>query len=432
MRVAGRPGGYGGSDITEEGRMSEQDREFEIVVWGASGFTGKLTAEALLRQYGVSDGLRWAIAGRNREKLEKVRAELTRETGRDASSIPILVGDGDDAKFLDEMTRRCSVVCTTVGPYAKYGSKLVEACVNNGTNYCDLTGEVHWMQQMIEAHQDAAVRSGARIVFNCGFDCIPSDLGVFFLQREMRRRHGAPCSRVQLRVKGFSGGASGGTIASMLAMLDEAEKDPKVNLAMKEPYSLNPKGQQTGPDSAEGLKPRYDSDFDQWTAPFVMAGINTKVVRRSNALLEYAYGKSFRYDEAMLMGKGPAGFAKAVATSAGSAATMGAMSIGVLRRAASGRLPQPGDGPSKEKRDAGYFDLLLRGTAEDGSVLRARVEGDRDPGYGSTSRMLAESAVCLAKDDLSVEGGLWTPASAMGEALLARLPTAGVTFRIEE
>ncbi len=412
--------------------MSDENREFEIVVWGATGFTGRLTAEVLIGQYGASNGLRWAMAGRNQEKLEKVRDELTRKAGLDAGSIPILVGDGDDTTFLDELARRSKVVCTTVGPYAKYGSKLVEACAKNGTHYCDLTGEVHWMQRMIEAHQEAAVESGARIVFNCGFDCIPSDLGVFFLQQEMKRKHGVGCSHIQLRVKGFSGAASGGTIASMLTMLEEAENDPEVGRAMNEPYSLNPKGQQSGPDAAERTSPQYDNDFEQWTAPFMMAGINTKVVRRSNALLEFAYGKGFRYDEAMLMGSGPAGFVKASATSAGSAAMMGAMSIGPLRRLVSGRLPQPGDGPSKAQREAGYFDLLLRGTAEDGSVIRGRVRGDRDPGYGSTSRMLAESAVCLAKDSLDVGGGLWTPASAMGEALLARLPRAGVTFEIED
>ena len=418
--------------------MSRENREFEIVIWGASGFTGKLTAAYLLSRYGdgnrdgASGGLRWAIGGRNEEKLEKVKRELGREVGVDASSIPVLIGDSEDANFLAELAQRCSVVCTTVGPYSKYGSKLVEACAKNGTAYCDLTGEVHWIQRMIEAHQDAAVASGAPIVFTCGFDCIPSDLGAYFMQREMKRRHGVSCSQIQLRVKGFSGAASGGTIASMLTMLEEAEEDPRVGRAMQEPYSLNPKDQQTGPDSAEPLVPRYDEDFGQWTAPFMMAGINTKVVRRSNALLDRAYGKDFRYDEAMLMGAGPVGFAKATAMSAGSAAMMGAMSIGVLRRAVSGRLPQPGEGPTKAQREAGYFDLLLRATSEDGRVLRGRVRGDRDPGYGATSGMLAESAVCLARDTIAVEGGLWTPASAMGEALLERLPKAGVTFEIEE
>ncbi len=412
--------------------MSQDEREFEVVIWGASGFTGKLTAEYLLAEYGVSNGLRWAIGGRNPEKMEAVRRELAETTGVECASLPILTGDSDDMSSLVELARRTRVVCTTVGPYAKYGSNLVEACAQSGTDYCDLTGEVHWMQRMIEAHQDAATASGARIVFTCGFDCIPSDIGAFFMQREMNRLHGVACSQIQLRVKGFSGGASGGTIASMLSMLEESESDPRVGRAMSEPYSLNPKAERTGPDSAEPLAPHYDSDFDQWTAPFVMAGINTKVVRRSNALLDYAYGKDFRYDEAMLMGTGPGGFAKATATSAGSALMMGAMAVGPLRRAAAGRLPQPGEGPSRAKREAGYFDLRLRGVGPNGHVIHGRVNGDRDPGYGSTSKMLAESAVCLARDSLGLGGGIWTPASAMGEALLMRLPKAGVTFRLED
>jgi short subunit dehydrogenase-like uncharacterized protein len=288
------------------------------------------------------------------------------------------------------------------------------------------------MQQMIEAHEDAAQASGARIVFNCGFDCIPSDIGAFFMQREMKRRYGVLCSHVQLRVKGFSGAASGGTVASMLNMLEEAGKDPGIMRAMRQPYSLNPKNHQTGPDGEEPVAPRYDGDFAEWTAPFVMAGINTKVVRRSNALLGYPYGKEFRYDEAMLMGRGPAGFAKASATSVGSALMMGAMSLGPVRRTVARRLPKPGEGPSKAKREAGYFDLRLRGVSADGQVLRGRVTGDRDPGYGSTSKMLAESAVCLAKDALDVGGGIWTPASALGEALLARLPKAGVSFQVDD
>lgn len=406
------------------------EREYEIVLWGASGFTGRLTAEYLLRHHGADAGLRWAIAGRDREKLERVKDELARETGRDAAHLPVLVGDGADPGFLTEMAARTKVVCTTVGPYAKLGSPLVAACAAQGTSYCDLTGEVHWMQRMIEAHQDTAVANGARIVFTCGFDCIPSDLGAFFLQHEMQARHGVPCREIALRVKGFSGGASGGTIASMLTMLEEAEADPAVARAMREPYSLNPKGQRSGPDGPEGVLPRYDADFEQWTAPFVMATINTKVVRRSNALLGFAYGRDFRYDEAMLTGSGPLGLAKATATGLGSAATQGAMSIGPLRRAVSGRLPQPGEGPSRARREAGWFDLRLRGESADGRVLRARVTGDRDPGYGSTSKMLAESALCLARDPLEVEGGLWTPASAMGHALLARLPDAGVEIEL--
>ncbi len=415
--------------------MSKPSREFDVIVWGASGFTGRLTAEYLLRHYGTTGALRWAIAGRNAAKLEATRSGLSRETGIDASALPILVGDGEDADFLAALTRRSRVLCTTVGPYAIYGSKLVAACASHGTDYCDLTGEVHWMQRMIEAHQAAAVASGARIVFSCGFDCIPADLGAFFLQREMRARHAVACSRIQFRVAGFSGGASGGTVASMLQMLEEAECDPSLMAVMNDPYALNPKGERTGPDEPERNTPRFDDDFRQWTAPFMMAGIDTKVVRRSNALLGYAYGKGFRYDEAVLMGSGPLGFAKAAMTSAGTRAVMGAMAIGRVRRAVSGRLPQPGDGPSKAKREAGYFDIQVRGEhpSDATKTLRGRIRGDRDPGYGSTSKMLGESAVCLAQDALPVTGGCWTPASAMGDALLARLAeNAGVTFALDD
>ena len=417
--------------------MTQTHREFDVVVWGATGFTGRLTAEYMLERedreaaQNTDMDLRWAIAGRNAAKLETVLKEISRITGRDASDLPVLVGDGRDATFLDELTQRTRVVATTVGPYAKYGSGLVEACIRNGTHYCDLSGEVHWMQQMIDRHQRAAEKSGARIVFTSGFDCIPSDLGVFFLQREMKRRHGVVCRKIRLRVNGFSGGMSGGTVASMLNMQEEASKNQKVARAMLHPYSLNPEGERAGPDSREPMGVGFDADLGQWTAPFIMSGINTKVVRRTNALLDYAYGRDFRYEESMLTGKGPAGFAKAVAMSAGTAGGMAALSVGPLRRVISERLPEPGEGPTRKEQEAGYFDLLLRGEATDGTVLRARVRGDRDPGYGSTSRMLAESAICLARDTLRVGGGCWTPAAAMGDALLERLPDAGVTFQIQ-
>ncbi len=414
--------------------MARMPREFEVVVWGASGYTGKLVAEYLLARYGVPERLRWALAGRNAERLATVRGDLARETGVPSGALPILVGDADDAGFLDSLTRRTQVVCTTVGPYARYGSKLVAACAANGTDYCDLTGEVHWMQRMIEAHQGAAAASGARIVFSCGFDCIPPDLGAFFLQREMRARHGVACSRIRYRVAGLRGRASGGTVASMLVMLEDAGNDPEAMRTMEDPYALNPKGERAGPDGPERMRPVWDDAFEQWTAPFPAAGIDTKIVRLSNALLGYAYGRDFRYDEALLTGAGPVGLAKAVATSSALAAVMGGLRLGAVRRAISPWLPQPGTGPSRRTREAGYFDIRLHGEHPTDATksLRARIRGDRDPGYGSTSKMLGEAAVCLAKDPLPVGGGFWTPSSAMGELLLARLEAnAGVTFRIE-
>ncbi|MCH2173576.1 saccharopine dehydrogenase NADP-binding domain-containing protein [Myxococcota bacterium] len=414
--------------------MSQGNREHSIVVWGASGFTGKLTAEYILGRYGVNDRFSWALGGRNLAKLEKVRKEISETTGVEAEALPIVVGDGDDEAFLQDLASQTDVVCTTVGPYAKYGSKLVAACVRAGTDYCDLTGEVQWMKRMIDAHHEQATENNARIVFTCGFDCIPSDIGAFFLNEEMKKKHGVPCSHIQLRVNGFSGGASGGTVASMLNMLDEAAEDSSIFKTLGAPYSINPTDQQTGPDSREAVLPSYDRDFDQWIAPFVMGAVNTKVVRRSNALLNYAYGRNFRYDEAVLCGRGPGGLAKATAAGLGSAIGMGAMAVGPIRRFAAGRLPQPGEGPSLEKRETGFFDLTLLGhhPSDPSQNLKGRVRGDRDPGYGSTSKMLGESAVCLATDELTSNGGCLTPASAMGNALLSRLPAhAGVSFELD-
>ena len=414
--------------------MTTQEREFDIIVWGATGFTGRLTAEFLLERYGLDGTLRWALGGRNEKKLEEVRAGLERDCRVSTGSLPMILADAGDEASIRALAARTTVVCTTVGPYALYGSPLVAACAEQGTHYCDLTGEAHWMRRMIDAHETSARESGARIVFTCGFDCIPADLGTFFIQKEMQARHGVTASEIKFRVKGFSGGASGGTIASMINMLEEAGKDEAVMRIMRDPYALNPPSERSGPDGPEPFLPAHDPDFDEWTAPFVMGAIDTKVVRRTNALLEFAYGREFRYDEAMLMGGGPRGFIKASATAASIGAMMAAMSIGPVRRLLSPRLPAPGEGPSKEAREAGYFDIrfLARHPSDETRNLRGRVTGDRDPGYGSTSKMLAESAVCLALDDLPSRPGILTPAAAMGEALLLRLQkNAGLSFSIE-
>lgn len=414
--------------------MSQTDREFDVVVFGATGFTGHLTAEYLLSRYGLADDLRWAIAGRSQQKLDEVRGKLQADTGVDTSSLATLVADASNLDSMRDLAGRTHVVCSTVGPYALYGSQLVEACAALGTHYCDLTGEVHWMRRMIDQHDAAARESGARIVFTCGFDCIPADLGTFFLQNEVRARYGAAAPRIKFRVKGFKGSASGGTIASMVNMMEEAGNDPEVLRNMNHPYSLNPKAERSGPDGKEPVGPAFDEDFEQWTAPFMMSTIDTKVVRRTNALLGYPYGRDFRYDEAMLTGRGPSGFAKAAGISASMVATMGAMSIGPIRKFIAPRLPAPGEGPSKEEREAGYFDIRFIAESPNNAdeKLEAKVTGDRDPGYGSTSKMLAESAVCLALDDLSGPVGISTPAAAMGEALLMRLQkNAGLTFSIE-
>lgn len=415
--------------------MGTQQREYDIILWGASGFTGRLTAEYLLSTYGVGKELRWALGGRNEGKLQELRAKLAKlgKHGASAAELPIVVGDSDDEAFLGEMVQRATVVCSTVGPYAKYGRKLVAACAAHGTHYCDLTGEPHFMRQMIDAHGDAAKHSGARIVFTCGFDCIPSDLGTLFVQDAMRQRHGVAAASVRFRVAGMRGGASGGTIASMLNVLEDVARDPSVLEVMDEPYSLNPQGMREGPDLPERDTGWYDEAFRQWVMPFVMGAVNTKVVRRSNALLDYAWGQDFRYDEGVLSGEGPRGWLKSAVTAGATAMGRRAMDFGPVRGLVGGKAPQPGTGPSREAREAGFFKIMLwaEHPEDPDKSLRARVTGDRDPGYGSTSKMLAESAVCLAKDALSVGGGMWTPASAMGTTLIERLRAkAGLTFEL--
>ena len=414
-------------------RQSDTRREFDVVLWGASGFTGRLVAEYLLEHHGAGGPLRWALGGRSLVKLEQVRREIGAAAGVDTAALPIVVADAADDAAIEDIARRARVVCTTVGPYARHGTPLVAACVARGTHYCDLAGEVQWMRRMIDAHQTGAAASGARIVHACGFDCIPSDLGVFFLQEEMKSRHGVASPRVKYRVKGFSGAASGGTIASMMNMLEEAGRDPTVWRILGDPYALNPEGERGGPDDGDQMGPAWDAEFGEWTGPFVMAAVDTRIVRRTNALLGYPYGRDFRYDEATLMGSGPVGLAKAVGMTAGLGGVMGAMRLGPVRRLAAGRLPKPGEGPTREQREKGYFDVRLwaQHPTDPTKSLRARVTGDRDPGYGSTAKMLAEAALCLANDELPVGGGFWTPAAAMGTALLRRLrASAGLTFEI--
>ena len=408
--------------------MSTQNREFDVVVWGATGFTGALVAEYLLHKYGVGEGLKWAIAGRNPERLEAVKASL----GSAAESLATIISDSFDAKELDSMVARTTVIISTVGPYAKYGSALVAACVKAGTHYCDLAGEAHWIRQMIDRHQDAAVESGAKIVHCCGFDSVPMDMGVWFLQHAANSRNGQTCGAITMLVKATRGGASGGTIASILNLIRESREDRSIARVLVDPYGLNPAEERSGPDGRDQQNVRYNEDAESWTAPFIMAGINTKVVRRSNALRSYPYGRDFRYHEAILTGRGFAGWLKASLVTLGLGAFVFFASFQSTRAFLERFiLPKPGEGPDAQQRETGFFDLRLFGRLPDGSVLKTRITGDRDPGYGSTSKMLSECAICLAKDDLDSGGGVWTPAAAMGEFLLQRLQTnAGLSFEL--
>ena len=404
------------------------NREFDVIVYGATGFTGQLVAEYLLGQYGCGEELSWAIAGRNEEKLRGVRREL----GTAAEQLPIFVADSSDAATLNELAARTRVVLTTVGPYALYGSAIVAACVANGTHYCDLAGEVQWIRQMIDKHHERAQETGALIVNCCGFDSIPMDIGVFFLQGEAKARHGAYCESVALYVKATKGSMSGGTIASMSNIVQEAQRDRSIARILADPYALNPPDERQGPDGADQRDLRFDEDVNSWTAPFVMAGVNTRVVRRSNALAGYPYGRNFRYREATLTGSGAGGRLKGAML----VTALGALVLGISTRPTRALLekfflPKPGEGPSRELQQSGFFSLMQIGKLADGTVMRTRIAGDRDPGYGSTSKMLSESAVCLARDELTTEGGVWTPASAMGAPLLERLRrNAGLTFEV--
>lgn len=405
---------------------ANEARAYDVVVFGASGFTGRLVAEYFAEHYPVGEPVRWAVAGRHRDKLDGVLAEKC-SSGKKPD---VLLADSDDGDALAELARSTRVVLTTVGPYAKYGSKLVAACVENGTHYCDLAGEAQWIRRMIDEHQSAAVESGARIVNSCAFDSIPSDIGVNYLQREARARFGKPCSEVILLVKAMKGGASGGTFASMLNVFEEARNDPAVRRILGHPYGLNPKGQQQGPDGSDQHGVRYSEEAGVWTAPFVMAPFNTRIVRRTNALLDYDYGRDFRYREATVTGSGARGWFRAAIVTGGLSGFMLAASSNFLRRKILTRLlPAPGQGPTREQRENGFFDLRIFGKTGNGERIRVRVAGDRDPGYGSTSRMLSESALCLAFDELETGGGFWTPASAMGTQLLDRLTAnAGLSF----
>lgn len=402
------------------------DRELEIVLWGATGYTGRLVAERLA----ADATLRWALAGRDRARLERVRDELARHAPH-ARALPILLGDAADPASLAAIAARTRVVCSTVGPYAKHGSPLVAACVAGGAHYCDLTGELPWIRRMIDAHHESARSAGVRIAHCCGFDSIPSDLGVWMLHDAARAR-GRRLARVDALFGESSGGFSGGTFASMLGVLEEAERDPAVARLLDDPYALVPTHEGVGPDERDARGVSWEPRLARWTAPFVMAAINTRVVRRSNAVAGHPYGREFRYTERMSLPAGATGRLAALAVAGGMALTDVATRRPTLRRAARRWMPKPGEGPTPEQRARGFFVARLLATTDDGATLRGHVEDRRDPGYGSTAVMLSESALCLARDPLATPGGVVTPASAMGSALLTRLRAAGMKWIVAE
>lgn len=403
---------------------NRDDRRLDLVVFGATSFVGQILCRHLVERHGTAGSLRWAIAGRNAAKLEEVAAE----TGADVERIVV---DAADAAGLAALAGSTKVVASTVGPYALYGTPLVAAVATAGTDYCDLTGETQWMRKVIDAHSADAVASGARVVHTCGFDSIPSDLGVWFTQQRAQEQFGAPCVRIDMRVEAMKGGASGGTVASMVNLVEEASKDKAVRALLADPYALAPPDLRTGPAQPDLARPARDEVTGEWLAPFVMAAVNTRVVHRSHALLGRPWGPDFRYRETMATGRGPLGAAKAGAVSAGLVAAMGAMAVGPIRRTLSRTvLPEPGDGPSPEAQRKGSFDVRFRGTTAEGRTIDTRVTGDRDPGYGSTAKMLGEAAFALVELPPSAKaGGFWTPSTVLGDALVERLEAhAGLRF----
>ena len=412
--------------MTSLPRTRDRSRDFDIVLWGATGFTGRLVADYLVRNYvGGEGGVRLALAGRNKEKLEGITAEIG------APDLPILIGDSFDAESLSSIASRAEVLISTVGPYAKYGAEIVAACVRNGTDYCDLTGETHFVRAMIDAHEEEAKNTGARIVHCCGYDSIPSDLGALMVQEAFKQRHGRYASQVKMAAVDMKGGPSGGTVASMMNIVDELKENPGLRKVLGNPYALNPKGLR-GPDKGDQNGVHFDKDLGMWTGPFIMAAINTRVVRRSHALMGQPWGEDFRYSEVMGTGTGARGFSRAASVAGGVIAFMASLAIPLTRPFVEKRLPSPGEGPNAEARAKGRFKTLLLALG-DGQSLTGVVADRRDPGYGSTAVMLSEAALCLSLDGakLDADGGILTPATAMGMRLVERLRSAGLTFEIQ-
>lgn len=387
--------------------------KFDIVVYGATGFTGQLVAEYLTQHYKSDHALKWAMAGRSLGKLKAVRDAIGAP-----GNTPLIVADAADSASLKAMAEQTMSVITTVGPYQFYGEDLLAACVATGTDYFDLCGEPIWMRQMIDKYEAAAKDSGARIVFSCGYDSVPFELGTLFVQEEARRVFGAPAARVKGRVRDMRGTLSGGTAASGRATFEAVAKDLSLVPILNDPFALTPGF--TGPKQPKGNKPLVEDDLQSWAAPFTMALINTRNVHRSNMLMGFPYGREFVYDEMVLTGPGEKGEANAKRVMAANAGKTGP------------DAPKPGEGPSKEERENGLFDLLYVAIAPDGRQVRAGVTGDRDPGYGSTSKMISECAICLLRDVTDVPAGFWTPGAAMQHKLIKRLvENAGLTFAVE-
>ena len=395
-------------------------KQLDLIIWGATGFTGQLVSEYINKKYS-NTALKWGIAGRNKEKASVIAKRLNIAKDR------VFIADCNNIESLIKLTSKTKVICTTVGPYAKLGTNLIDACIKTNTNYCDITGETQWIRKMIDKYHSKAKENKIKIINSCGFDSIPSDMGVFYSQKKLFEKTGEYANKINMRVAGAKGGISGGTYNSLSNVLEEARVDKEVRKTLTNPYGLNPIDKQNGPDKADLQSVIFDKVSNSWIAPFVMAGINTKIVRRSHALIDFKYGSDFSYDEATLSGKGVLGQLK------------GYLSLipiflatrkkgSFIKNIVDYVLPKSGEGPSEKTRISGYYNLRFYLTQQN-KIYLSKVIGDMDPGYGSTSKMLAESAVCLALDKTPETYGILTPSVALGNPLLKRLQeNAGLTF----
>ena len=388
--------------------MSET-KKYDFIVFGATGFTGKLVVEYLVERYLGNPEIKWALAGRNLEKLKSVA-----KSKNVPDDICLFTADSNDKTSVENLVSKTRCILTVVGPYQLYGNNIIESCAKSGTDYVDLCGEPGWMHEKINELSDISKESGSRIVFSCGFDSIPFDLGVLFLQNEIIKRFNKPAPNVRGRVRAMNGEFSGGTAASLGATMSALKEKPELFAVLANPFALS--NGFIGPDQPADNKPVYDEKLDSWVAPFFMAPINTKNIHRSNALMDHIYGEDFCYNEMWIQGTGDEGKAAADFISKSNPLS---------------NAPQPGEGPSRESRENGNYDLLFCGDIDDKSI-HVSVTGDMDPGYGSTSKMIAESAVCLVKECDDLKGGIYTSASSMGTKLIKRLEdNAGLTFKIE-
>lgn len=385
-------------------------REFDIVLYGATGFTGRLVAERFLNLTRAREPLRWAMAGRNMKKLEEAHSLIGA-----SPSVPLIAADATSRSSVEAMALRTRVVVTTLGPFQFYGTELVQACVRTGTDYIDLCGELGWMREIIDSHHDEARASGARIVFSSGVDSLLFDCGVQQLQKHLVEWFGYPAQRVRGRVRAMKDEYSGSTVASLQATLEATAVKPGLRALLGDPFALTPGFR--GIKQPDGETPYFDESIEAWVGPFVMAPINTKNIHRTNYLLGHPYGNDFQYDEMLVMGSGDAGKEAAQRLGGGEAYELDSQA-------------KPGEGPDPASRPGGFYDIVFAGRTAADEVLRLVVTGDQDSGNSSTSRMLSQTALCLTEDDQSA-GGIWTPAALMGDALVDRLQAnAGVNFAL--